>query len=803
MYTFSATQRAPPDFEYTLAAAVEDGLLCEYDVVIPIVDANGTRACLADMLLRNAGHFRRILAYCNSISEAQRFQKVTEDLGLASWHINGDTSVTARDRAISKFAGAMRKPAHVLVTVQVLGEGVNIPNADTCLFVEPRSSYISIIQAMGRVLRNYHSKPLAHIILPAVTANYVPSFANMRVRRSAGSGKASRKSSLRGTSTEAGPDKEQPLQPANLKFEGGELERFVMALSYADGRMKDAWMQSHNSRIRFMDARIGVSGSPIPSIQCIQAFFRDAHGNLAKWESRLHDLQLFLIQEQRLPQQYAEDKFERSLAHWAKNTGTDVRQGICSCQQLRSLKCSHPLMHKLLAKWLEPEAHWRDQCKNLSDFVCGHGRLPIVRDSSSKEEKCLSTWLVAQRVSFNRLSAEQAQCLKASHALVAERIADSINPDGVWQCNCDALAAFVRIHNRFPSRYVPEDMCLHKWMEKQRINFKSLASWQIDELSGTSALVADRLQKWSDPSIQWHKRFETLIAFVRLHNRLPSSTCTSPSERSLDCWLRNQARDVAGLPDDQLKLLQEAHPRLKARFGSWLHRLSLHDDAYAHNCHQLEQFLKLHHQLPKLRGSTILERTSAAWLRRQRKAFAKLTSSQKDSLESVHVKVADLVHQWTNPLSTFQSECGLLRQFIQSYGRCPSNSEAGPERRFSNWLSHQRRRFFACTITTQELKLLRNTHAFVADRVDSWQFPLFRWQKKLGELASFVSEVGRPPLASAKDPQEKQLFGWLIFQGQKIKAGRLNPEQVDELKAMNEQVAARVERWQAMQTAAP
>ena len=46
--------------------------------------------------------------------------------------------------------GPLQKPVHVLVTVEVLGEGINIPNADTCMFVEPRNSYRSIIQAIGR-----------------------------------------------------------------------------------------------------------------------------------------------------------------------------------------------------------------------------------------------------------------------------------------------------------------------------------------------------------------------------------------------------------------------------------------------------------------------------------------------------------------------------------------------------------------------------------------------------------------------------------------------------------------------------
>ena len=69
---------------------------------------------------------------------------------------------------MDEFMGSLQKPVHVLVTVEVLGEGINVPNADTCMFVEPRSSYRSIIQAIGRVLRHHPDKPLGHIILPAV-----------------------------------------------------------------------------------------------------------------------------------------------------------------------------------------------------------------------------------------------------------------------------------------------------------------------------------------------------------------------------------------------------------------------------------------------------------------------------------------------------------------------------------------------------------------------------------------------------------------------------------------------------------
>eukprot|EP00439_Symbiodinium_sp_Y106_P081998 s585_g21.t1 len=168
VFKFSATHKEEVDFRYSLGEAIEQGVLCDYDLTVPVVTDGHPYVCLANLLLSQAGRFRRMLAYCNSIAEARRFRQVLETVGLAAWHINGETSGKERERVMNEFSGELRRPGHVLVTVQVLGEGVNIPNADTCMFVEPRSSYVSIIQAIGRVLRPHPSKPMAHVVLPAI-----------------------------------------------------------------------------------------------------------------------------------------------------------------------------------------------------------------------------------------------------------------------------------------------------------------------------------------------------------------------------------------------------------------------------------------------------------------------------------------------------------------------------------------------------------------------------------------------------------------------------------------------------------
>ena len=168
VYGLSATHTDEPDFRYSMGQAIDDGVLCDYDITVPLVTVHHAYVCLADLLLKQAGRFRRVLAYCNTVREAKKFQMVLKELGLAAWHINGNTPLNKRQAVMEEFAGDLQKPVHVLVIVEVLGEGINIPNADTCMFVEPRQSYRSIVQAIGRVLRHHPRKTLAHIVLPAV-----------------------------------------------------------------------------------------------------------------------------------------------------------------------------------------------------------------------------------------------------------------------------------------------------------------------------------------------------------------------------------------------------------------------------------------------------------------------------------------------------------------------------------------------------------------------------------------------------------------------------------------------------------
>lgn len=165
---FSATLNYA-DFSYGIREAIDSKYLTDYDVTIPVVtdDAKDERWVMKT-ILKNHPEYLHVLAYCNTKEFAKSFDEYLVKCGIKSQYFDGDTSLKDRIGIMKDFkAGKFR----VLVSVDIIREGIDLPIADTCMFVEGRSSPIQVIQCMGRILRLYEGKPLAHVILPNYDEN--------------------------------------------------------------------------------------------------------------------------------------------------------------------------------------------------------------------------------------------------------------------------------------------------------------------------------------------------------------------------------------------------------------------------------------------------------------------------------------------------------------------------------------------------------------------------------------------------------------------------------------------------------
>ena len=81
-------------------------------------------------------------------------------------HVDGQHNALDRKNLIEWLKGSSDGVCRILSNARCLSEGIDVPALDAVIFMTPRSSYVDIVQAVGRVMRKAEGKEYGYIILP-------------------------------------------------------------------------------------------------------------------------------------------------------------------------------------------------------------------------------------------------------------------------------------------------------------------------------------------------------------------------------------------------------------------------------------------------------------------------------------------------------------------------------------------------------------------------------------------------------------------------------------------------------------
>ena len=210
-----------PEFHrLTFGQAVDQGLLSDYKVIVLKVDEEaisgviqralaeeddfdvpeaakiiGCWKGLADQDKGEKGHpLKNAVAFCSTIAESKRMrdyfgrvvdayieqarERGDEDVPTLHCdirHVDGTMDAAERKQDLKWLAdadGARRKDGdpmcRILTNARCLSEGIDVPNLDAVMFLQPKKSQVDVVQAVGRVMRRFEGKDFGYIILPVV-----------------------------------------------------------------------------------------------------------------------------------------------------------------------------------------------------------------------------------------------------------------------------------------------------------------------------------------------------------------------------------------------------------------------------------------------------------------------------------------------------------------------------------------------------------------------------------------------------------------------------------------------------------
>ena len=179
----------PLAHEVTFGDAIRAGLLCDYRVLVVSVpgeapDGADTTTRAADPLALTPAalveavdgyQVSRVLSFHGRVAKAEAFAQTVDATHtpagrrIAARHVSGAMPTERRSAALAWLAAPIADgEVRLLSNARVLSEGVDVPSVDAVLFADPRSSEVSTLQAVGRVLRQSPGKQLGTIVVPVV-----------------------------------------------------------------------------------------------------------------------------------------------------------------------------------------------------------------------------------------------------------------------------------------------------------------------------------------------------------------------------------------------------------------------------------------------------------------------------------------------------------------------------------------------------------------------------------------------------------------------------------------------------------
>jgi superfamily II DNA or RNA helicase len=103
----------------------------------------------------------RALGFCVSVEHARFMAAAFADRNLPSAALWGDVDTAERDRVLARLE---RGELRCVFSVDVLGEGVDVPSVDTVLLLRPTQSATVLTQQIGRGLRQYRDKTTLTVV---------------------------------------------------------------------------------------------------------------------------------------------------------------------------------------------------------------------------------------------------------------------------------------------------------------------------------------------------------------------------------------------------------------------------------------------------------------------------------------------------------------------------------------------------------------------------------------------------------------------------------------------------------------
>jgi superfamily II DNA or RNA helicase len=164
-------------FEIRIDMFTENTNKSLYETIARSIFASGNTRCLTFHSSVNTQNDTAVKKFVNESMFQQTFREILINEFPDKFHKYKKVTMVALDASISpdkrrqildNFDKTPDNQIFIICSCETIGEGIDTKNANMCVFVDPKSSYVKIIQNIGRIVRKVfgEDKPNSTVLIP-------------------------------------------------------------------------------------------------------------------------------------------------------------------------------------------------------------------------------------------------------------------------------------------------------------------------------------------------------------------------------------------------------------------------------------------------------------------------------------------------------------------------------------------------------------------------------------------------------------------------------------------------------------
>lgn len=639
--------------------------------------------------------------------------------------ISGSMNTGHRRRLLSQLRMDQSDRHALLTNARCLTEGVDVPTLDGVAFIDPRSSQVDIIQAVGRAIRKSDNKDTGIIVLPVL----IPPSVDIE--------RAMEDSAFK------------PIWAVlnALKAHDDQLDDKLSNLRIAIGQRQAADDRPDNLAVEL----------PIDIDSLIPDFSQKLTVAIVEHSTSAWEYMYGRLVEYTRVHGHARPPARKVGRDWFSQWVADQRSAFKNGR----LEARQRYLLEQLPGWTwDPLGEaWNEMFQLLTEFVAQHGHAKVPVRPKLYRGYGLGSWVNTQRTAYNKGELE----IDRVHLLEALPGWTWAAKEEQYQTSLQAVAEFAYANGHCRP---PHELSVDR--NGTRIN---LSRWIIsrrrDYAAGTltQARIADleSLPGWTwDPlSEEWNGWFQLLVEFVAEfgHAQVPQKTIYRG--KNLASWVNSQRQRHAAK-----KLEEDRVERLESLEG-WSWRPN--DEAWERQFHRLEEEINKSGAANAI-GS--VPKDLKNWIQSQKSKFrdGRLSPEVIRRLESLNGWSWDIRDTRTAQLDTYLNA---LRAYVAEHGHAsPSRSTLIDGVNLGGWIKAQRRLFHQGALQSKLVKQLESLPGWSWDPFeDSWT-----------EVFNRISEVACQHGGTLPDVMSsKELSAWVTRQRKMYAMGQLSADRCQRL----------------------